>query len=66
MTFSEEDLPPRKKKRLEPPVLDTLGVEELRLYITELQEEIRRAEAEIKAKQAHAAAAALFFKPPGA
>ena len=66
MTFSEEDLPPRKKKRLEPPVLDTLGVEELQLYITELQEEIRRVEAEIKAKQAHAAAAALFFKPPSA
>lgn len=64
MTFSEEDLPPRKKKLLEPPVLDSLGVEELTLYITELETEIARVREAIKAKQAHAAAASFFFKPP--
>ncbi len=64
MTFSEEDLPPRKKKLLEPPVLDSFGVEELTLYISELEAEIIRVREAMKAKQAHAAAAALFFKPP--
>ncbi|MGE4480383.1 DUF1192 domain-containing protein [Acidocella sp.] len=64
MTFSEEDLPPRKKKLLDPPVLDSLGVEELALYIAELEGEILRVRAAVKAKQAHATAASLFFKPP--
>lgn len=64
MTFSEEDLPPRKKKHLDTPVLDSLGVEELTLYIAELETEIVRVREAIKAKQAHAAAAAMFFKPP--
>lgn len=64
MTISEEDLPPKRKKLLEPPVLDRLGVEELMLYIAELEDEISRVREAIAAKKAHAAAAALFFKPP--
>ena len=64
MTISEEDLPPRPKKLLEPRALDRLGVEELMLYIAELEGEIARVREEISAKKAHAAAAALFFKPP--
>ncbi|HTQ71944.1 MAG TPA: DUF1192 domain-containing protein [Acidocella sp.] len=64
MIFSEEDVPPKRKKLLEPPALDALGVEELALYIAELEAEIARVRAAISAKQAHAAAAALFFKPP--
>lgn len=64
MTFSEEDLPKTQKKRLDPPGLDSWGVDELTLYIKELEAEIGRARQAITAKQAHAAAAALFFKPP--
>lgn len=64
MTFSEEDLPLKQKKRLNPPLLDDWGVDELTLYITELESEINRARQAITAKRAHAAAASLFFKPP--
>ena len=64
MTFSEEDLPLKQKKRLDPPILESWGVDELTLYITELEAEIARTRQAIAAKQAHAAAAALFFKPP--
>jgi uncharacterized small protein (DUF1192 family) len=63
MTFPEEDLPRPAKKLLSPPVLDTLGVEELTAYIATLEEEIARVRQAIAAKQAHAAAAAMFFKP---
>jgi uncharacterized small protein (DUF1192 family) len=65
MTFSDEDQPQPAKKLLLPPVLDTLGVAELNTYIGELEGEIARVRQAIAAKQAHAAAAALFFKPPG-
>ena len=44
--------------------MDSFGVEELTLYISELEAEIIRVREAMKAKQAHAAAAALFFKPP--
>jgi uncharacterized small protein (DUF1192 family) len=64
MTFPDEDLPPRPKKLLTPPVLDSLGVEELRAYIADLEAEIARVQEAIKSRQAHAAAAALFFKSP--
>jgi len=64
MTFPDEEPPPRPKKLLIPPVLDSLGVEELRAYIADLQAEIARVETAIAGKQAHAAAAALFFKTP--
>jgi uncharacterized small protein (DUF1192 family) len=68
MIFLDEDSPPPRPKLLVPPVLDKLGVEELRTYISDLESEILRVKAVILAKQAHAEAAAAFFKPkpPGA
>ena len=60
----EEDLPIRKPRRLERLVLDTLGVEELQDYITELREEIARVEADIAGKQRHRSAADAFFRKP--
>ncbi len=43
-----------------------LGVAELQAYISALQAEIVRVQAVITAKDAHKAAAAAFFKTPGA
>ena len=43
----DEDAEPRRMPRLEPLPLDLLGVAELRGYITALQAEIARVEAEI-------------------
>jgi uncharacterized small protein (DUF1192 family) len=60
----EEDAPVRKRTRLEKLVLDTLSVEELRDYITELREEIARVEADIGRKQSHRSAADAFFRKP--
>jgi uncharacterized small protein (DUF1192 family) len=59
----DEDLPVRKRRRLEPLFLDTLSVEELRDYIGELRDEIARVEADIGRKQSHRSAADAFFKP---
>ena len=64
MTFSEEESPLPSKKLLNPPVLDSLGVDELTLYVTELEAEIVRVRRAMVAKRAHAEAASLFFKPP--
>ncbi len=61
MREDEDDLP-RKRPRLERPVLDSWGVAELRAYIGELREEIARAEADIERKSSHRAAADAFFK----
>ena len=61
----EEDLPRRKRHRLEKLVLDSLGVDELRDYIDELREEIARVEADIGRKQSHRSAADAFFRKPG-
>ncbi|HET6182354.1 MAG TPA: DUF1192 domain-containing protein [Acetobacteraceae bacterium] len=62
--LEDEDNLPRRRPRLEKPVLDSWGVEELNLYIAELREEIARAEAEIARKQSHRSAADLFFRKP--
>jgi uncharacterized small protein (DUF1192 family) len=59
----DEDLPVRKRRRLEALLLDTLSVEELRDYIGELRDEIARVEADISRKQTHRSAADAFFKP---
>jgi uncharacterized small protein (DUF1192 family) len=59
----EEDAPPIKRRRLEPLLLDSLGIGELRLYIEELNTEIVRVEADIGRKQSHRSAADAFFKP---
>lgn len=64
MIFSEDEPPPRPKKLLLPPPLDMLGVEELAVYISELQGEIARVEQAMAAKRAHKDAAAVFFKAP--
>jgi len=60
----EDDLPIRKRARLEKLVLDTLGIEEMREYIAELKEEIARVEADITRKQSHRGAAEAFFRRP--
>ena len=64
MTNPEEDLPRPARKLLIPPVLDMLGVEELTLYIGDLNAEISRVKQAIAAKEAHRDAAAAFFKTP--
>ncbi len=61
---AEDEDQPRKRARFERPVLDSWGIEELRLYIGELQEEITRAEAEISRKAGHRSAADAFFRRP--
>ena len=61
----EEEEPVRRKRRLERLVLDTLGIEELREYISELHDEIARVEADIGRKQSHKSAADAFFRKPG-
>jgi uncharacterized small protein (DUF1192 family) len=60
----DEDAPPPKRRRLEPLLLDSLGVEELRNYIEELKVEIARVESDITRKQSHRSAADAFFKRP--
>jgi uncharacterized small protein (DUF1192 family) len=61
----EEDVPVRKRTRLERLVLDTLGVEELHDYIGELRQEIARVETDIERKNSHKNAADAFFRKPG-
>ena len=63
MARDDEDVPPRRK-RLEPLLLDPLGIDELRLYIEELRGEILRVEADISRKASHRTAADAFFKHP--
>jgi uncharacterized small protein (DUF1192 family) len=58
----EDDAPPVKRRRLEPLLLDSLGIEELRLYIDELKNEIARVEVDIGRKSTHRSAADAFFK----
>ena len=60
----EEDLPVRKRTRLEKLVLDSLGIAEMRDYIDELRAEILRVEADIGRKQSHRSAADAFFRRP--
>jgi uncharacterized small protein (DUF1192 family) len=66
MINSDEDLPKPAQKLLIPPLLDTLGVDELNTYIAVLEAEILRVKAAISAKQALKSAAAAFFKAPPA
>ncbi len=60
--IADDDLPRPKPARLQPLLLDPLGVAELQAYIGELQAEIARAEADIKKNGAHRNAADAFFK----
>jgi|KBSSwiStaDraftv2_1062776.scaffolds.fasta_scaffold381949_1 uncharacterized small protein (DUF1192 family) len=61
MPIDADDLEPLKKV---PPKkdLDRMSIEELNDYIVEMEGEIARVREKIKAKNAHQAAAALFFK----
>ena len=61
MAFDLDDLDPRQKKA-QPRNLDALNVEDLQEYAQALKDELARVEAKVKAKQSHAAAAALLFK----
>jgi len=58
----DEDEPLTKRRRLEPLLLDSLGIEELRGYIDELRTEIARVETDIGRKSSHRSAADAFFK----
>jgi uncharacterized small protein (DUF1192 family) len=60
----EEDEPLTRRRRLEPLILDSLGIEELRSYIDELRTEIARVEADIGRKSSHRSAADAFFRRP--
>lgn len=63
---TDDDEPlPKRTRRLEPVRLDTLGVDELDLYIEELFDEIERVRADISRKQSHRTAADAFFRKPG-
>lgn len=62
----DDDDRPRRHHRLQPPVLDSLSVKELGLYVEELNAEIARVEAEINRKRAHQSAADAFFRRPAA
>jgi uncharacterized small protein (DUF1192 family) len=66
MINPDEDLPKPAKSLLLPPVLDMLGIDELKSYIVALEAEIARVKAVISAKNAHKQAAAAFFKTPPA
>jgi uncharacterized small protein (DUF1192 family) len=61
MAEDVDDLP--KRRRLEPVLLDSLGITELLGYIDELKREIVRVEGEIVKKQSHRSAADAFFRP---
>ena len=60
----DDDEPLTKRRRLEPLLLDSLGIEDLRSYIDELRTEIVRVEADIGRKGSHRSAADAFFKKP--
>jgi len=60
----EDDESLTRRRRLEPLLLDSLGIEELRSYIDELKNEIARVEADIGRKSTHRSAADAFFKRP--
>jgi uncharacterized small protein (DUF1192 family) len=59
-----EDLEPQKQSK-KPKPLDNMSVADLKDYIAALQAEITRAEAAMKAKQAHLEAMNSLFKTPG-
>jgi uncharacterized small protein (DUF1192 family) len=64
MNEDSDDAPAIRPKRLQPLLLDPLGVDELAAYIGELRDEIARTETAIARKQGHRAAADQFFRKP--
>ncbi|MCE2510242.1 MAG: DUF1192 family protein [Alphaproteobacteria bacterium] len=61
MDFEDEDLVPKTAKP-KPKNLEPMGVEELKAYVAELEEEIARAQQAIAAKQRVSSDAERFFK----
>jgi uncharacterized small protein (DUF1192 family) len=61
LTDDDNESRSRPKK---PRPLDNMSIDELNAYVGELQTEIVRVEAAIKAKQAHMTAMAALFKTP--
>jgi uncharacterized small protein (DUF1192 family) len=57
----DDDLEPRKPKKVLKK-LEPLSLDELADYISEMNEEIQRAELEISRKKAHMNAASTLFK----
>ncbi|MBP9050135.1 MAG: DUF1192 domain-containing protein [Alphaproteobacteria bacterium] len=58
--FDDENEPRLAKKVLKK--LDGMSIDELNAYVQEMKDEIARAEAEIKKKEAHRDAASVLFK----
>tara|TARA_Y100001001_G_scaffold155953_1_gene172254 strand:- start:242 stop:424 length:183 start_codon:yes stop_codon:yes gene_type:complete len=58
--FFDEEIP--NKKPAKPKDLESMSVDELQAYISDLKDEIARAEAEIVRKEKHKSDAASFFK----
>jgi len=59
-----DDLEPQKQTR-KPKPLDDMSIDDLKEYVVNLQAEIARVDAAIKAKQAHMNAMDALFKKPG-
>ncbi len=57
----DDDLDP-KTKRPKPRALDKMSVDDLKLYITDLKNEIIRVEADMAKKEAHKDAVSSLFK----
>jgi uncharacterized small protein (DUF1192 family) len=60
----QDDEPTRPTPHLSKPVLDSLGVSELREYVAELQAEIARVDQAIARKHDHRTAAESVFGNP--
>ncbi len=63
MVVEPDELDPRRQAS-KPKSLDGYSVEELRVYVQSLKEEIQRAEAAIGAKTAHRSVADALFRVP--
>jgi uncharacterized small protein (DUF1192 family) len=63
--MEDDDGPKPKPTLVTPRLLEPMGVEELRDYITALRAEIARAESEITRKQGHRGAADALFRRDG-
>jgi hypothetical protein len=61
----EDDAPPMKRRRLEPLLLDSLGIEELRLYIDELAAPVIDEQVVVTLRQRWPAPAGRSRLPPG-
>ena len=63
MIFDEETDPKTKRAKLRP--LDNVSVPELKEYLVQLAEEMKRVQAEIDKKEKHKGAVDAIFRKPG-